>query len=211
MNNKHLRSEQRPTHFVLHSYTCSLIFYANPANMRPISISALLLAIAPSALTEPGCGNHPGYKWYNSGMQWCGKNDDIDNYWCEAEWDTWCNARKEALEAVHTLCYGEWARAVWKPWENKYKCWPLHHRVAQTPSNGKVSLHVMFRMKNYRGHHAGIAPSCPLPSTNDTLSRANEILEELDPATCEKLLEIPIYLCPKGCEATSASNSWLFR
>lgn len=158
------------------------------SKMHLLTYSAYLLALAALSLADPGCGMLPALKPYPDGMFWCGQNDNVHNYVCSPDYTKWCKARLEAVEAVKIICNGEWAKQVFEPWENKRKCWPLHHRVVQGSHNSHKPMHVMFRMKNYRGHHA-----------------------QLEPETCIKLLEIPIFMSPYGAEAAVVSNAWLFR
>lgn len=135
----------------------------NLFKMPLVSILLPLLVSLTPVMADPGCLDPPAHMGYPDGMRWCGRYDSPDNYLCKPAWDSWCRARHEAWEAVHILCNGEWAHAIFEPWENKYKCWPLHFTVVQGRNDRRIPMHVMFRMKNNRGH-----------------------AEELDPETCSR-------------------------
>lgn len=139
--------------------------------MYLISFLLFLLAFFTPAFADPGCGDVPALKCYHDGMRWCGRQDDGNNYVCQPNYDRWCSARFEVLDAIRELCNGEWAHEPFEPWENKYKCWPLHHHVIQGPGRGWVEMHIIFRIKNYMGEARELdAATCskPFPDSSGT-------------------------------------------
>lgn len=162
------------TSLLLKNHTNQSLYskYLAALNMDLLFILLFLLNLLNLTSADgPECGDKTSCKCYKHGLRWCGQYDSGSyNYNCIPDYDTWCSARWEVLDAIDTLCNGEWASLRFDAWENKQKCWPLHHHTRQHKT--WATMHVMFRMKNY-----------------------DQIPRVLDPETCSESLHPPF---PQG-------------